>query len=125
MRKPLKSKAKIDKKQSLLQNSLSPGEGWGEVKLHNMKKIILIKVLILVIFANANAQVNLTLAFNSRPQQYLADWTNSINGRAIVTVQQGTGNAPTTVRFKTTLTDRKSTRLNSSHVSQSRMPSSA
>jgi hypothetical protein len=68
-----------------------------------MKKIISIQILLLIIFANATAQVNLTLAFNNRPQPYLADWSNAVNGRAIITVTGATNvNA---VKFKTTLTN--------------------
>jgi hypothetical protein len=68
-----------------------------------MKKIITIQILLLIIFANVHAQVNLTLAFNNRPQPYLADWNNAVNGRAIITVT-GAANV-TAVKFKTTLTN--------------------
>jgi hypothetical protein len=68
-----------------------------------MKKIIFIQILLLIIFANVHAQVNLTLAFNNRPQPYLADWNNTVNGRAIITVT-GAANV-TAVKFKTTLTN--------------------
>jgi hypothetical protein len=68
-----------------------------------MKKIILIQALILIVFANATAQVNLTLAFNNRPQPYLADWDKAINGRAIVSVTGATN--ITAIKFKTTLTN--------------------
>jgi hypothetical protein len=68
-----------------------------------MKKIISIQILMLIIFANATAQVNLTLAFNNRPQPYLADWSNAVNGRAIITVTGAT--TVTAVKFKTTLTN--------------------
>ena len=63
-----------------------------------MKKNILIVILILSIFIKGYAQINLSLAFNSRPQPYLADWSNSVNGRAIVTVGQASGNVA--VKFK-------------------------
>jgi hypothetical protein len=68
-----------------------------------MKKIILIQALILIIFANATAQVNLTLAFNSRPQPYLADWYKAVNGRALITITGATN--ITAIKFKTTLTN--------------------
>ena len=68
------------------------------------------------IFVNANAQINLTLAFNSRPQPYLADWSNSINGRAIITVQQATGNTTTAVKFKTTLANADGTVIGTTNV---------
>ena len=52
---------------------------------------------------SVKAQINFTLAFNSRPQPYLADWGNSINGRAIITY----GQSPVSnlVKFKTRLED--------------------
>ncbi len=68
-----------------------------------MKKIIIIQALILIIFANANAQVNLTLAFNNRPQPFLSDWYKAVNGRAIVTVTGATN--ITAIKFKTILTN--------------------
>ncbi len=68
-----------------------------------MKRSFLISTLLLLLFAEGNAQINLALAFNSRPQPYLADWGNSVNGRAIVTAGAGTIN--TAVKFKAILTD--------------------
>jgi hypothetical protein len=68
-----------------------------------MKKIIYIQILLLIIYANASAQVNLTLAFNNRPQPYLADWSNAVNGRAIITVT-GAMNI-TAIKFKALLTN--------------------
>ena len=53
-----------------------------------MKRIFFCLVTTIVFFVDAEAQVNLTLAFNSRPQPYLADWANSANGRAIITIGQ-------------------------------------
>lgn len=58
-------------------------------------------ILLFVFCIHANAQINLTLAFNNRPQPYLADWSNSINGRAIITLGQNT--QVKLVKFKTTL----------------------
>ena len=68
-----------------------------------MKKILIIQTILLIIFANVQAQVTLTLAFNSRPQPFLSDWYKAVNGRAIVTVNGAV--AITAIKFKTTLTN--------------------
>lgn len=79
-----------------------------------MKKIILIQALILIIFANANAQVNLTLAFNNRPQPFLSDWYNAVNGRALVTVTGAT--TVTAVKFKTTITNEEGVNIGVTNI---------
>ena len=69
-----------------------------------MKKLILIKIFALIICTNITAQVNLTLAFNSRPQPFVADWSNAINGRAIITLNAAQGGA-STFKIKTIITN--------------------
>ncbi len=65
-------------------------------------------------FISAKAQINLTLAFNSRPQPYLADWSNSINGRAIITLGQIPFN--NLVKFKTTLAQQNGTVIGTTNL---------
>ena len=71
-----------------------------------MKKLILIKIFILIICTNITAQVNLTLAFNSKPEPFVADWSNAKNGRAIITVNGvAGGGGATALKIKTTITN--------------------
>lgn len=84
-----------------------------------MKKIILIKTLLLIIFINANAQVNLTLAFNNRPQPFLNDWYNAVNGRAIISVTGAI--AVTAIKFKVVLTNEEGVDVGVTNVAASQL----
>jgi hypothetical protein len=68
-----------------------------------MKKITVIQTLLLLFFTNVQAQVNLTLAFNSRPLPFLSDWNKAVNGLAVVTVTGATN--ITAIKFKAILTN--------------------
>ena len=78
-----------------------------------MKKYFVV-ILLFTGFISAKAQINLTLAFNSRPQPYLADWGNSINGRAIITLGQSPFN--NLVKFKTTLAQQNGTVIGTTNL---------
>ncbi len=78
-----------------------------------MKKYFVF-ILLLTCCISASAQITLTLAFNNRPQPYLADWGNSVNGRAIVTF--GQGNINNLVKFKTTLAQQNGTIIGSTNL---------
>ena len=80
-----------------------------------MKKLILIKIFALIICTNINAQVNLTLAFNSRPQPFVADWSNAINGRAIITLNAAQTGA-NAFKIKTTITNSEGTNIGVTNV---------
>ena len=75
-----------------------------------------------------------TLLFNSLFSQdtiktsYKVDLTgivNQVNGQSRTTLSFNLANSIKWKKFESTVGDRKSTRLNSSHSQQSRMPSSA
>jgi hypothetical protein len=78
-----------------------------------MKKYF-VSIILFTVFISAKAQINLTLAFNNRPQPYLADWGNSINGRAIITLGQSPLN--NLVKFKTTLTQQNGTVIGTTNL---------
>ena len=80
-----------------------------------MKKLILIKIFVLIICTNITAQVNLTLAFNSKPEPFLADWNNAKNGRAIITVNGAQGGA-SSFKIKTTITNVDGTNVGVTNV---------
>lgn len=50
-----------------------------------MKKYLLLIALGLLLFVQGTrAQITLNLALNSRPQPWLSDWANPINGQMII-----------------------------------------
>ena len=52
-----------------------------------------------------NAQITLNLALNPRPQPYLADWMNPVNGQMIISFIPGTVLNDPNIKIKTTLMD--------------------
>lgn len=74
-----------------------------------MKKSFL-KIFILVAcglscFQLCRAQIKLSIALNSRPLPYLADWYKPINGQMIVSYVPAQSTPDATVKIKTTLLD--------------------
>jgi|SRR6185503_195181 len=71
-----------------------------------MKKChILFLVMLLTTVTAAYGQINLNLALNSRPQPWLSDWSNPVNGTMIITYMPGPIAGSPTMKIKTTLLD--------------------
>ena len=65
-----------------------------------------------------NAQIKLTLALNSRPLPYLADWYKPINGQLIIAYLPGQLPTEQSIKLQTTLLD-----LNGSEIAKSNISS--
>ena len=87
-----------------------------KIKNNNMKKLILLKIFVLIICTNITAQVNLTLAFNSRPEPFVSNWSNAINGKALITVTGAQSGGVTSAKIKTTITNSEGTNIGVTNV---------
>ena len=83
-----------------------------------MKKHILFTLLILVSAQYAEAQITLILALNSRPQPYLSDWSNPVNGQMIISYVQS-ANIDPQVKIKSTLLNENGDAVGSSNIASS------
>ena len=81
-----------------------------------MKKYILLLMLMSVSMQIVRAQLKLTLALNSRPQPYLSDWINPINGQMIVTYIQSVPATDPRIKIKSTLIDEAGNIIGSSNL---------
>ena len=87
-----------------------------------MKKYIsLLSLGILLFFQVTQAQITINLALNSRPQPYLSDWANPINGQMIISFMQGPALGDPSVKLKTTLLDQSGSILSTSNLNASRI----
>lgn len=69
------------------------------------KKYLLLYAVMLLANQMATAQITLNLNLNSRPQPWLADWINPVNGQMIITYTPGTVINDPLVKIRTTLSD--------------------
>ncbi|HVW97861.1 MAG TPA: hypothetical protein VHA56_17965 [Mucilaginibacter sp.] len=68
-----------------------------------MKIYVFVLLLLMMLGRNATGQVSLSLALNSRPQPWLAEWSNPVNGAMIITFMPGAAGGDPLVRLRTTL----------------------
>jgi len=87
-----------------------------------MKKYhLLFTVALFLIVQVAQAQITLNLALNKRPQPWLSDWVNPVNGQMIITYMvRPTLNDPS-VKLKTTLLDEKGSIIGISNINSARI----
>lgn len=87
-----------------------------------MKKYhLLFTVVMFLIVQLAQAQITLNLALNKRPQPWLSDWVNPVNGQMIITYMvRPTLNDPS-VKLKTTLFDEKGNIIGISDINSARI----
>ncbi len=87
-----------------------------------MKKYkLLLFIGILLFTQEIKAQIMLNLALNSRPQPYLSDWANPVNGQMIISFMQGPALDDPSVKLKTTLLDQSGSVLGVSNLNASRI----
>lgn len=87
-----------------------------------MKKYhLLFTVLMFLMVQVAQAQITLNLALNKRPQPWLSDWVNPVNGQMIITYMvRPTLNDPS-VKLKTTLLDERGNIIGVSDINSARI----
>ena len=87
-----------------------------------MKKYhLLFTVLMFLMVKVAQAQITLNLALNKRPQPWLSDWVNPVNGQMIITYMvRPTLNDPS-VKLKTTLLDERGNIIGISDINSARI----
>ena len=87
-----------------------------------MKKYhLLFTVVMFLMVQLAQAQITLNLALNKRPQPWLSDWVNPVNGQMIITYMvRPTLNDPS-VKLKTTLLDERGNIIGISDINSARI----
>ena len=87
-----------------------------------MKKYhLLFTVLMFLMVQVTQAQITLNLALNKRPQPWLSDWVNPVNGQMIITYMvRPTLNDPS-VKLKTTLLDERGSIIGISDINSARI----
>jgi hypothetical protein len=87
-----------------------------------MKKYHLLFTVVLFLMVQvAWAQITLNLALNKRPQPWLSDWVNPVNGQMIITYMvRPTLNDPS-VKLKTTLIDERGSIIGISDINSARI----
>ena len=87
-----------------------------------MKKYhLLFTVVMFLMVQLAQAQITLNLALNKRPQPWLSDWVNPVNGQMIITYMvRPTLNDPS-VKLKTTLLDERGIIVGISNINSARI----
>ncbi|MDP3312045.1 hypothetical protein [Lutibacter sp.] len=87
-----------------------------------MKKYNLITALgFFLIFQMAQSQITVNLALNSRPQPWLSQWVNPINGQMIITYMKGPVQGEAQVKLRTTLLDESGSVVGASNINASRV----
>lgn len=69
----------------------------------------------------ARAQITLNLALNNRPQPWLSDWVNPVNGQMIISYMPGPALNDPSVKFKTTLLDERGSIIGVSNINSARI----
>ncbi|MBU0695351.1 MAG: hypothetical protein KKE39_02335 [Bacteroidetes bacterium] len=87
-----------------------------------MKKYhLLLTVVIFLIVQVARAQITLNLALNNRPQPWLSDWVNPVNGQMIISYMQGPAINDPSIKLKTTLLDERGSIIGVSNINSARI----
>jgi hypothetical protein len=88
---------------------------------HMNKYLLLLLTGLLLVGQPVHSQITLSLALNSRPQPWLSDWVNPVNGQMIITYSVGTVAGDPSVKLRTTLLDQNGTILGKSNVNAARL----
>ena len=87
-----------------------------------MKKYhLLLTVVMFLIVQVARAQITLNLALNNRPQPWLSDWVNPVNGQMIISYNPGPSINDPSVKLKTTLLDERGSIIGVSNINSARI----
>lgn len=78
-------------------------------------------VMMILLCLTAQAQIRLNLALNARPQPWLADWANPVNGLMIITYMDGPVLNDPLIKIKTTLLDQNENIIGISNINASRI----
>ncbi len=82
---------------------------------------LLLIIFMLLIVQAARAQITLNLALNNRPQPWLADWANPVNGQMIISFMPGPALNDPSVKLKTTLLDERGNIIGVSNINSARI----
>lgn len=85
-----------------------------------MKKYIVMVIGFVFAIQSAKAQITINLALSSRPQPWLSDWANPINGQLIISYMPQAIGDPN-VKLRTTLLDESGAIIGSSNTSSARV----
>lgn len=85
-----------------------------------MKLKTYLLIALLYIVHSVNAQVTINLALSSRPQPWLSDWINPVNGQLIISYIPLTVNDPN-IKLRTTLLDESGNVIGNSITSTARI----
>lgn len=86
-----------------------------------MKNLLLLSFVIVLFIQPAGAQITLNLALNSRPQPWLSDWVNPVNGQMIITYMLGPAINDPFIKLKTTLLDERGSIIGASNINSARV----
>ncbi|MCX6167691.1 MAG: hypothetical protein NT021_06870 [Sphingobacteriales bacterium] len=87
-----------------------------------MKKYHLLLTIAMFLIAQvARAQITLNLALNNRPQPWLSDWVNPVNGQMIISYMMGAALNDPSVKLKTTLLDERGSIIGVSNINSARI----
>src|ERR1035437_8572951 len=87
-----------------------------------MKKYkLLISLGLLLFLQSVQAQITLNLPLNSRPQPWLSDWVNPINGQMIITYMLGPALNDPLIKIKTSLLDESGNVIGVSNINAARV----
>jgi hypothetical protein len=87
-----------------------------------MKKYrLLLTVMMFLGVQVVQAQITLNLALNNRPQPWLSDWANPVNGQMIITYMLSPALNDPFVKLKTTLLDERGSIVGISNINSARI----
>jgi len=87
-----------------------------------MKKYkLLISLVLLLFLQSVQAQIILNIALNNRPQPWLSDWVNPVNGQMIITYMLGPALNDPLIKIKTTLLDESGSIIGVSNINAARV----
>ena len=69
----------------------------------------------------AQAQITLNLALNNRPQPWLSDWVNPVNGQMIISYMPGPAINDPSIKLKTTLLNESGNIIGASNINSARV----
>lgn len=82
---------------------------------------LLIAIMLLLFTQSILAQINLNLALNTRPQPWLADWANPINGAMIITYSPGPAINDPAIKIRTSLLNESGGVIGQSNINAARL----
>ena len=86
-----------------------------------MKYLLILYSLTLLLIQPLKAQISLNLALNNRPQPWLSDWVNPVNGQMFISYIPGPVLNDPSVKLRTTLLDEKGSIIGVSNINSARI----